>query len=369
MARPAIPSPLDRLRQLGHRPTMTGTQAADPPVAANHDDTEVTDAPRASLSIELPTRRAGNEDYSVEARGTFTDKDANGYVPTPESEMLRVRLQQFEGPLDLLLFLIDKHALNILDIPILRVVKEYTSVIDEMRDLNLDVAGEFLVMAAQLMHVKSRMLLPKEERAKDREPEADPRAALVQRLLEYQRFKAAAQRLDALPQLGRDVFARPDLPIRYDGPVEEPVREGMDALNLAEVDPFDLIRLFAGILHRQQKVVVHEVLIERISVGARINEVVDIFAADPDAVLFAFGDLVDRFGPRTRRSIIVTFLSMLEMARLKLVKLTQDVDTGLIGIIPVRDNLRDNDTDTTSLTSMLATVDEFGDDPDAEAMP
>lgn len=269
----------------------------------------------------LPRIRAGNDDYNVVARGTFSEKDAEGYLPSPDSDLLRVRVESFEGPLDLLLFLIEKHALNILDIPIKVIVVEYLKVLDDMRELNLDVAGEFLVMAANLAHIKSKMLLPKEERPKEPEPEGDPRADLVRRLLEYQRFKDAAMRLDQLGQLGRDVFARPLVPAQYDAVVDEPKEQG---LNLAEVEAIELIRLFDGILKRQQKIVVHEVLVERISVGARINEMVDIFTRDRTRESFTFADLVDMFGPRTRRGVIVSFLSMLEMARLRLVRLRQD---------------------------------------------
>jgi segregation and condensation protein A len=314
----------------------------------------------------LPVIRAGNDDFSVEARGTFTPADAEGYLPTPESELLRVRLQSFEGPLDLLLFLIEGHAIDILDIPLKVIVVEYLAVLDSMRELNLDVAGEFLVMAAQLAHIKSRMLLPRDERPKEPDAEADPRADLVRRLLEYQRFKDAAQALDALPQLGRDAFARPPLPAQYDAVVDEPKETG---LQLAEVDPLDLIRLYDAVLKRQQKLVVHEVLVERISVGARINELVDIFtgtaATRADAGVlgagtFAFADLVDRFGPRTRRGVIVTFLSLLEMARLKLVRLRQDPDTLALDVTPVPENLRTDD----DAGGGASIVDDFGGDGD-----
>jgi segregation and condensation protein A len=321
------------------------------------DPTGSAPAP-APLAVDdgLAVVRAGNDDYNVEARGTFTPKDAEGYLPSPESDQLRVHVEEtFEGPLDLLLFLIEKHALDILDIPIKVVVAEYMQVIDSMRDLNLDVAGEFLVMAAQLAHIKSKMLLPKEERPKEPEREADPRADLVRRLLEYQRFKDAAARLDALPHLGRDVFPRPLVPAQYDGPVDEPVDPG---LNLAEVDPFDLIRLYDGILRRQQKVVVHEVLVERISVGARIAELVDVFLGAREREAFSFVDIVDGFGPRTRRGVIVCFLSVLEMARLRLVRLSQDPDTLAIHVLPVHGNLRGEDDDVT-LKDTLANVDEF----------
>lgn len=320
---------------------------------------------RSAAKHGLAQIRAGNDDYNVLAHGTFTQKDAEGYLPSPDSDLLRVNIDHFEGPLDLLLFLIEKHAVDILDIPIKVIVVEYLKVLDEMRELNLDVAGEFLVMAANLAHIKSKMLLPKEERPRDPEPEGDPRADLVRRLLEYQRFKDAAMRLDQLSQLGRDVFARPLVPAQYDAPVEEPKEQG---LNLADVDPLELIRLFDGILKRQQKIVVHEVLVERISVGARINEMVDIFTADRARAAFTFADLVDLFGPRTRRGVIVSFLSVLEMARLRLIRLHQDPETLAITVMPQHDNLRGDDDDVV-LSQMLASVDEFAGEPDQEAAP
>ncbi|MBM4281772.1 MAG: segregation/condensation protein A [Deltaproteobacteria bacterium] len=345
------------------------TDATDP---SGSTDSSVPARNRASvLSDEgLPVVRAGNDDFSVEARGTFSSADATGYLPTPDSELLRVRLSSFEGPLDLLLFLIEGHALNILDIPLKVIVVEYLKVLDDMRELNLDVAGEFLVMAAQLAHIKSKLLLPRQERPREPDAEADPRADLVRRLLEYQRFKDAAQALDALPQLGRDAFARPPLPPQYDDVVDEPKDTG---LQLAEVDPLDLIRLFDAILKRQQRLVVHEVLVERMSVGARINELVDVFtgtAATRVAAgvgagsVFTFAELVDHFGPRTRRGVIVTFLSILEMARLKLVRLRQDPESLSIDVEPVLDNLAAEDDDG-ALKERLLAVDEFG--PQGEA--
>lgn len=341
------------------------TEAEDPTgstVDATRGPTD-TMTPRAARLRSLVDVRAGNDDYNVMARGTFTEKDTEGYLPSPESDLLRVRLSAFEGPLDLLLFLIEKHTLDILDIPIKVVVVEYLKVLDEMREFNLDVAGEFLVMAANLAHIKSKMLLPKEERPKEPTPEADPRADLVRRLLEYQRFKDAAQRLDALPHLGRDVYGRPLVPAQYDEPVIEIKEVG---LNLAEVDPLELIRLFDGILKRQQKIVVHEVLVERISVGARINEMVDIFTGARDRESFSFAELVDRFGPRTRRGVIVSFLSMLEMARLRLVRLRQDPDTLAISVMPQHANLKSDDDDVI-LSQKLASVDEFeGERPETD---
>lgn len=331
--------------------------SASDPLGTDLSATGAAAAVPAPVADGLATVRAGSDEFSIEARGSFTTRDAHGYLPTPESELLRVHVEEtFEGPLDLLLFLVEKHALDILDIPIRFVVAEYLKVLDTMRDLNLDVVGEFLVMAAQLAHIKSKMLLPQEERPAELPfPELDPRADLVRRLLEYQRFKEAAARLDALPQLGRDLYARPLIPAIYDEHVPEPVDQ---SLHVVDVDPFDLIRLFDALLKKQRKTVVHEVLVERISVGARINELVDIFVGQRSRASFSFADLVDLFGPRTKRGVIVSFLSVLEMARLRLVRLVQDPESQLITVSPVHDNLRDDDDDA-ALNTKLAQIDEF----------
>ncbi|OGQ10090.1 MAG: hypothetical protein A2138_16050 [Deltaproteobacteria bacterium RBG_16_71_12] len=276
-------------------------------------------------------------------------------MPGPESDALRVEVAPFEGPLDLLLHLIEKHALDVFDIPIKVIVAAYMKALDDMRELNLDVAGEFLVMAAQLAHIKSKMLLPKEERPREPEPETDPRADLVRRLLEYQRFKEAALRLDAFPQLGRDVFARPSGPLVYDGPVDLPDEDVKSSLNLEDIEVFELIRALDVMLKKQQKLVIHEVMVERLSVGARINELVDHLVAIGEGGA-SFGALVDHFGGRTRSNIIVTFLSVLEMTRLRLLRIAQRDDGG-IEVHPVLENLRADEGE--GLTRALATVDEF----------
>ena len=312
-----------------------------PPDETSADTPAVQHAQAALQADPRPTIKAGSEDLYVEARGEFAEGDVAGYMPSPESDQLRVHLKEFEGPLDLLLHLIEKHALEVFDIPIKMIVAEYMKVLDEMRELNLDVAGEFLLMAAQLAHIKSKMLLPKNERPKEVEPELDPRAALVRRLLEYQRFKEAAFALDARPMLGRDVFGRSNKArVEYDEHVDEPVDDIKTALNLAASDVFDLIRLFDQMLKKQQKLVVHEVLVERISVGARINELVDLLQAQPRG--WGFAEICDSFGPRDKRSIIVTFLSILEMTRLHLIHILQS-DDGHITINAVEDNLRADD--------------------------
>lgn len=306
------------------------------PPQAPAEPAEGTTADSAEVDVEGDADgviRAGTEEWFVEARGPFKEKDVSGYVPSPESDKLRVHLPRFEGPLDLLLYLLDKHALDIFDIPIARITEEYLKILDDMRALDLDVAGEFLVMASKLAHIKSRMLLPKEDREPEEdEEEGDPRADLVRRLLEYQRFKDAAEQLAELEWLGRDVFVRPE--VRPEGEVADP--DDALGLGLAAIDVMELIGLLDVILKRTKKKIVHEVFVERLNVGARINELVD-FARMREH--FTFDDVLSTFGGYARTNVIVSFLSVLEMAKLKLLRVHQPDAGGTIYLTPIAANL------------------------------
>jgi segregation and condensation protein A len=294
--------------------------------------------------------RAGNDDWWVEARGDFAESAVKGYLPTPESDRLKVNVPQFEGPLDLLLHLIDKHALDIVNIPIATITKHYLQMLDDLRALDLDIAGEFLVMAAQLAHMKSKMLLPKEERAADQQEEKeDPREALIRRLMEYQRFKAAAEDFAKMMWLGRDVFARaPDVKVFSPAEVSSDDPTG----GLAPFDVVKLIETLDQIMRRTKKRIVHEVTLERLTVGQRINEVVD-FAQEREH--FTFRDLVLHFGGLTqgKRNIIVTFLSVLEMTKFKILRIHQAQEDGTIYISVMKKSF---DEDTSSL------VEAYGDE-------
>jgi segregation and condensation protein A len=228
-----------------------------------------------------------------------------------------VSLPSFEGPLDLLLSLIQDHKLDVFDIPISFVTDKYLEYMDAARALNIDLAGEYLLMAATLAYIKSRMLLPRDEAADapdSGEPGPDPREELVRRLLEYQKYKDAAQRIGALPQLGRDVFvrkAREDLPLA-----------GVDAayLKSPELSVYRLIELMARVLKERKIQIPHEVFVERLSIGDRISVITDRLRAE-ERITFTslFGDL----GERDRHRVVPTFLAVLEMARLKLIKVHQ----------------------------------------------
>lgn len=231
-----------------------------------------------------------------------------------------VRLENFEGPLDLLLHLIRKNEMDIYDIPMAEITAQYLATLDEMKSLNLDLAGEFLLMAATLLHIKSRLLLPQAEEEEGEEEEEDPRAELVRRLLEYQKYKEAAALLDTLPLLDRDVFVghppASDLP-----PAEEALFEAIGLYELAEA--------FRALLREHPEVKMHEVNPERLSVTDRVNRILFLLSGRES---LGFGEL---FSERPdRHEIVVTFLAMLELVKMRLVRLMQNSRHGSIWIFP-----------------------------------
>ena len=221
-----------------------------------------------------------------------------------------VKLPTFEGPLDLLLHLIEEHELDVMDIPISFVAAKYVEYITLMEELNIDVASEYLVMAATLTHIKSKMLLPvvPTDQEDEAEIELDPRAELVRRLLEYQKYKHAAEQLAGNPVLGRDVFLRG---------VPAPSSEG--AAPLAGLSLFKLLDAFQGVLSRAKTNVDHQIDFERFSITDRINELSDLLKSRGKVL---FEQLFD--GAHSRGDLIVTFLAILEMTRLRLTRVEQD---------------------------------------------
>lgn len=229
-----------------------------------------------------------------------------------------VRLDIFEGPLDLLLHLIKKNEVDIYDIPIATITEQYISCLDMLKEMNLDVAGEFLVVAATLVHIKSKMLLPVDAEAEGAEEDGlDPRAELVRRLLEYQRYKDAAVELNQRLMLGRDVF--------FKG-TPEPLDELEEEAGLVNVSVFDLMEALKGILARAPKERTIEFTAERFKIADKINYVMEAVGAAKSAEftsLFPSGAM--------RGEIIVTFLAILELAKMLLIKIHQTED----GIIRV----------------------------------
>ena len=224
------------------------------------------------------------------------------YIPP---DALEVFLEAFEGPLDLLLYLIRKQNFNILDIPLADVTRQYLDYVEQIRRHNLELAAEYLLMAAMLIEIKSRMLLPPRKTEDGREPE-DPRAELVRRLLEYEQVKLAAARLDELPVLGRD-FLRAQVTI-----------EQSIAPRLPDVNPDDLRVAWAEILQRARLNQHHRITREQISVRETMSQVLRRLQGR------RFVEFHELFDPaRGPAMMVVTFIAMLELSREHLLEVTQ----------------------------------------------
>ena len=231
-----------------------------------------------------------------------------------------VKLASFEGPLDLLLHLIKTNEVNIHDIPITLITKQYLETMELMHELNLDVAGEFLVMAATLIHIKSKMLLPRPETAAAVEAEQeDPRDALVRRLLEHQKFKAAAGMLHEREQLRAAQWLRPDERVA--------AITGDDYEPELEVDLFSQLAAFQQLVQRAKLRPKALLPPEQIPVEVRINQ---LLARLSETEACGFEDLFADVGDRS--GLIVTFLALLEMIRLKLVRVFQSTSFGPIRV-------------------------------------
>lgn len=224
------------------------------------------------------------------------------YIPP---DALEVLLDAFEGPLDLLLYLIRKQDFNILDIPMAQVTRQYLAYIEQVRARNLELAAEYLLMAALLIDIKSRMLLPPKKSQADEEA-ADPRAELARRLLEYERIKLSAQALDALPQLGRDV-------LRAQVCIEQAA-----TVRLAQVEPDDLRAAWADVLRRAKLVARHRITREELSVREHMTSMLRTLQ---DRRFAEFHDLFD--ASRGVPYVVVTFVAMLELAKESLIQITQ----------------------------------------------
>ena len=278
---------------------------------------ESVDAPAtAARRVEKGARdRAGNDGARAKRRETpiwNTNRTLSRIL-----EAYPVRLDKFEGPLDLLLHLIKQHEVDIYDIPIAVVTAQYLEYIDMMQELNLDVAGEFLVMAATLIHIKSRMLLPRVDPTQE-DPDEDPREALVRRLLEHQKFKAAAELLHERETLRSAQWTRPD------GPIAEIAGEAPEPE--IEVDLFSLIAAFRTVVERAKQRPKVYLPSEQIPIEDRIEQ---LMARLSETEACGFEDLFADV--QSRAGIVVTFLAMLEMIRLKLIRVFQ---SGVVGPDP-----------------------------------
>jgi len=223
------------------------------------------------------------------------------YIPP---DALEVFLEAFEGPLDLLLYLIKRQNLDILDIPIAEITRQYMAYVELMKALRLELAAEYLVMAAMLAEIKSRMLLPRPVESEDEE---DPRAELVRRLQEYERFRQAAERLDELPRVGREL-----IPVHLETPQAKVVRLP------PRVSLTELLSALQEVMARAELHQHHRIQRDPLSVRARMSEVLERLEAG------RFTEFTELFDPAEGRAgVVVTFLALLELLKAALVELIQ----------------------------------------------
>lgn len=232
----------------------------------------------------------------------FTDIPEDLYIPP---DAMRVILEVFEGPLDLLLYLIRKHNLNILDIPVARITQQYIEYIEMLQYMQLDLVGEYLEMAALLTEIKSRMLLPSAKTVDD--SEIDPRAELVRKLQEYEQIKSAAEKLAGLPRLGADMFvSNADLP---EVEMERPQ---------PEIEFKELLLAFKDVLRRADLEVAHNVEREVLTVRERMTRIMRKLDADKFINFVDFFDFTEG-----RKGLVVTFLAILELTREWVIEIVQ----------------------------------------------
>jgi len=267
----------------------------------------------SSVSVDKkPAARQQEMPFALVQGQPMTQLPMDLYIPP---DALEVILEQFEGPLDLLLYLIRKQNLDILEVNVAEITAQYMGYIDIMRSMQLEMAGEYLVMAAMLAEIKSRMLLPRNKDSEEEE-EGDPRAELIRRLQEYERFKKAAENMEELPRMGRDNFSA-----KVDAPDKIQQRAH------PEVDMKELMLAMGSIMRRAQMFEKHEVAREVLSTRERMS---NILATLKGGHFVNFSDL---FTPEEGRiGVVVTFLAMLELIKESLLDIVQHELLGPIHI-------------------------------------
>jgi len=273
-------------------------------VASNEPDT--VDEGQAG---ENHTPQQAEMPFAIVQGEKVTQLPQDLYIPP---HALEVFLDAFEGPLDLLLYLIRRQNLDVLDIPIAEITKQYMEYVEIMKELQLELAAEYLVMAAMLAEIKSRMLLPRREEEAD--GEEDPRAELVRRLQEYERYKQAAENIDQIPRLNRDTYE-----------VEVNTPEVAVARKAPDVDLQDVLFAFREVLKRAEMFQHHHVAMEPLSVRERMSNVLTQVKTD------AFTDFSSLFTPEEGRSgVVVTLLAILELLKSTLIEMVQNEPFGPI---------------------------------------
>jgi segregation and condensation protein A len=269
----------------------------------NEVPVQETAKPESPQQQEMP--------FAIVMGSPLTELPKDLYIPP---QALEVFLEAFEGPLDLLLYLIRRQNLDVLDIPIAEITHQYMEYVELMKVVNLELAAEYLVMAAMLAEIKSRMLLPRPAGADDEEE--DPRAELVRRLQEYERYKKAAEDVDQLPRVDRDTF-----PVSVEVPHREVVRTH------PEVDLKELLLAIADVIRRAEMFAHHHIRREPLSVRERMSQVLEALTADH------FTEFTTLFRvDEGRRGVVVTLLAILELIKQSLVELIQTEPFGPIHV-------------------------------------
>ncbi len=259
---------------------------------------------------ELETPAAA--EAPAEAAQTISVANAQPEItPDGDTDQLKITLGDFEGPLDLLLYLIRQEQVNIYDIPIARITDVYLRYLNLMQELDLTVAGDFLVMAAQLIELKSRMLLPRDPLAEEEEV-FDPRTELINRLLEHEKFKAAAQMLWSRATVEQAVFTRAEIETDTNNPE-------------VAVGLFDLLRVFQEILARHKEEILLEIEREEVSMAEMIDRLRNMVRSAGELNLMKFFERA-----KSRRELVVAFLSVLELVRMSEISLVQSETFGEI---------------------------------------
>jgi len=275
---------------------MTDQEQNKLKLVASNDEPQNPDAQEseAPVQAEMP--------FAIVQGEAVTDLPQDLYIPP---DALEVFLEAFEGPLDLLLYLIKRQNLDVLDIPIAEITKQYMDYIGLMKELRLELAAEYLVMAAMLAEIKSRMLLPRP--VEEDSDENDPRAELVRRLQEYERFKQAAEDMDRLPRLGREVH-----------PVSVEVVEKTVVKMEPEVNLKELLIAFKDVLHRAEMFSHHQIAMEPLSVRERMSMVLSSVKADSFTEFTSLFDVEEG-----KMGVVVTLLAILELIKESLLELVQ----------------------------------------------
>ncbi len=276
-------------------PELTVVATADQRKAAMLAASPNADATANPEQAEMP--------FAVVDGEAVTQLPQDLYIPP---QALEVFLEAFAGPLDLLLYLIRRQNMDILDIPIAKITEQYVEYIDLMTELQLDLVGDYLLMAAMLAEIKSRMLLPR-SRENDEDNEDDPRAELVRRLLEYERYKGATDSLEGMPRMERDIFT---------ASIDPGKREVVTQLPDATLD--ELLVAFRDVLSRAKFNAHHHVKAEQLSVRERMTDVLDRLNAN------SFVEFVHLFDPEEgRMGAAVTLLALLELLKVGIIEVVQ----------------------------------------------